>query len=122
MTIEQRLTRVESQNRRLKWTLAAIVGLAITGCIVGLKAERDNSVAAERAGAVPTVVQAGRFEVVASNGEVLAVVGVNRDRTGGVVVTNNQHGLLVAQMGAADDGRGVVWTYDREGYRRESRH
>jgi hypothetical protein len=120
MTIEQRLERVESQNRRLKWALTAIVGIAVVGGIMGFRSEREDSVVGERAKAVPTVVQAGRFEVVDLNGKVVAVMGMNRDRTGGVVFTNNQHGVLVAQMGAADDERGVVWTYDDEGNPRES--
>jgi hypothetical protein len=141
MTIEQRLERIESQNRRLKWVLTAIVGIAVIGCVVGLKDEGDDSMISERAvaapvvvqsgrevpdkehllaGAAPTVVQAGRFEVVDSNGKVVAVMGMNGLRTGGVVFTNNQHGALVAQMGAADDERGVVWTYDRNGAPRES--
>jgi len=120
MTIEQRLERIESQNRRLKWALTAIVGLVVTGCIAGLKYEQDDRIAIERPGAVPTVVQAGRFEVVDANGKVVAVMCMNADRTGGVVYTNNRRGAIVAQMGAADDERGVVWTYDREGHLRES--
>jgi hypothetical protein len=120
MTIEQRLDRLENQNRRLKWVLTTIVGLAVTACVAGLKYEQDEQTPVERPGAAATVVQAGRFEVVDSNGRVVAVMGMNRDRTGGVVFTNNRHGALVAQMGAADDERGVVWTYDRDGHPRES--
>jgi len=120
MTIEQRLERIESQNRRLKWALTAIVGTAVIAGAVGFQYEREDSTVSERAAAVPTVVQAGRFEVVDSSGKVVAVMGMNRDRTGGVVFTNNRHGVLVAQMGAADDERGVVWTYDRDGQLRQN--
>ncbi len=119
MTIEQRLERLESQNRRLKWTVAAIVTVAVVGCVGGAVISEDY-VPAGSGGTNPavTVVQAGRFEVVDAEGNVVAAMSINRDRTGGVVFTNNKHGALVAQMGAADDERGVVWTYDRDGYPR----
>jgi hypothetical protein len=121
MTIEQRIERLETQNRRLKWALTAIAGLAVIGGVVGFKEAEQASITLDRPAAVPTVVQAGRFEVVDTNGKVVAFMGMNGPRTGGVVFTNNERGALVAQMGAADDGRGVVWTYDREGYLRDSR-
>jgi hypothetical protein len=120
MTIEQRLDRLERQNRRLKWALTAIMGLAITGCMAGFKYEQDDQTTLKRPEPMDSVVQAGRFEVVDENGKVMAVMCMNESHSGGVVFTNNQHGALVAQMGAADNERGVVWTYDREGYLRES--
>lgn len=119
MTIEQRLERLENQNRRLRWALTGIVGLAVIGGVFGLTYERDETATARRAGAMPTVVQAGRFEVVDSNGKIIAAIGMNADKTGGVVYTNNRRGALVAQMGVADDERGVLWTYDREGSLRD---
>jgi hypothetical protein len=119
MTVEQRVQKLESQNRRLTWALTAMVGLAVIGGILGLKPERDDSVAAKRTKAVTTVVQAGRFEVLDSRGKIVAVMGVNEPGTGGVVYTTNARGAMAVQMGVADDDRGVVWTYDHAGHLRE---
>jgi hypothetical protein len=112
MTIEQRLGRLERQNRQLKWLLSGLVGMAVTGCAMGLKATGDGSTSAPLA--EPEVLRAERFEVIDAEGNPLAVIGPNGN--GGVVFVYNNRGRLVAQMGAAEEGRGVVWTYDRYGY------
>ena len=114
MTIEERLARLENQNRQLKWTLTGLVGVAVIGCAMGLKASANDSTRTPRA--VPDVIRAERFEAIDPDGNALVVLGSNRDRTGGVVFVNNHWGRLVTQMGAADDGRGVVWAYDCDGY------
>ena len=119
MTVEERVQRLERQNRRLTWALTALVGVAAVGGILGLKPERDDSIGIKRAPAVPTVVQAGRFEVVDAKGKIVAVMGMNEPGTGGVVYTTTARGEMAVQMGVADDDRGVVWAYDDEGDIRE---
>ncbi len=133
MSIEQRLARLERQNRQLKWAFGACLGLGLVAGVTGLKVEgdagweavpvielTDQVAAATQRAAAPTVVQAGRFEVVDAQGKVVAAMALTREG-GGVVYTMNADGALVAQMGAADDGRGVLWTYDRAGRLRDDR-
>lgn len=116
MDIEQRLLSLERQNRHLRWTLLALLGLALTGCAMGLRPSRDDS---SRRMLAADVIRAARLEVIGSHGQPIVVLSENRDATGGVVFVSNDRGCLVAQMGAADDRRGVVWAYDAQGEPRD---
>jgi hypothetical protein len=120
MSIEQRLARLERQNRHLKWAFSVCVGAGLFAGAAGLVLPDGFPVAeAPRLReAAPTVVQAGRFELLDERGKVVAAMALTREG-GGVVYTMNADGALVAQMGAADDGRGVLWTYDRAGMLRD---
>ena len=116
MTIEERLGRLERQNRNLKWALIGLVGLVTTGCTMGLAASRWEGGAVLRT----DLIQAARVEVLGANGQPVVTLAPTQSGKGGVVFTNNENGVLVAQMGAADDGRGVVWTYTSQGGLRDS--
>lgn len=115
--IEERLARLERQNRQLKWALIGLVGMVMAGCTMGMQASRSEPGATIRTG----TIQATRFEVIGANGQPLVTLATTQSGSGGVVFTSNDRGVLVAQMGAADDGRGVVWTYTPDGEPRDSR-
>ena len=42
MNIEERLARLENQNRQLKLILIGLLGIAVTGCAMGLKASGND--------------------------------------------------------------------------------
>ena len=115
MTTEQRLAKLERQNLQLKWAIAALVATAISGCMMNLDLSRKAMPPPPKQVSVPDVIQAQRFEVVDTEGRPTVTLACNQDGTGGVVFVNNDSGVLVAQMGAADDRRGVIWTYDPQG-------
>jgi hypothetical protein len=117
MVIEERLARLERQNRQLKWVLIGLAGLMLAGCTMGMKAARSEPGATIRT----DIIQAGRIEVIDANGQPVVTLASTQSGKGGVVFTSNDRGVLVAQMGAADDGRGVVWTYTPDGHLRDSR-
>ena len=91
------------------------MGITVGGCMMGLKTSGSNSGTAGATDTVPRVIQARRFDVIGSGGDPIVTIGPNKDGTGGVVFVNNDEGNLVVQIGTADDGRGVVWTYDSAG-------
>ena len=72
MTIDQRIARVEKQNRRLKWALAALCVLAGAALVVGQAAPED----------VPDVIRAKEFRVVNERGGTAAVLGAHEDGYG----------------------------------------
>ena len=114
MTVEQRLERLERQNGRLKWTFAVLVGLAAVGCVMGLKGQSEQPLAAPVPRDVPEVIQAQRFEVIGPNGTAIVQLDATKEGSG-VVFTRNKKGRLVVQLGATEDGTGVVWTYNKKG-------
>ncbi len=118
MTVEQRLDRLESQNRRLRLGCIALLAITISGCVMGLRTARQDAATGDPP--LADVLRARRVEVVDSQGRVIAALAQNTTATGGVVFVKNAGGALVAQMGAADDGRGVVWAYTAEGTMRDS--
>ena len=119
MTIEQRLDRLETQNKRLRIGCCALVAILISGCVAGVRAARPEATAAQEPTA-SDVIRARRVEVVDSQGRVIVALAQNTLSTGGVVFVKNTSGALVAQMGAASDGRGVVWAYTPQGVQRDS--
>ena len=116
MTIEQRIDRVEKQNRRLKWAMTALCVVAVGAFVVGQKAPEDviriekPDVLADRevplgAGAivvermepvewlkqvepemVPDVIRAKHFEVVNDTGKVLIELGPTKGGAGGIIL------------------------------------
>jgi hypothetical protein len=123
MTIEQRVEKLEQENRRLR----VFVGAALLiGCAVAVMGA---------SGGVPEVLQAKRFEVVGGNGQAVAHLGqtmtggylqildfrgktaaqVNSNPTGGAVLTYSASGSELVGMTSTPQGSGVVTTYDAAG-------
>ena len=130
MTIEQRLDRLEQQNRILKGAGAAVV-LAVMGVAV---------MGAGQQGTIPDVVKARSFEVIGkdgiprviiatlalADGEVGKIVTLNSkmsvivdlaatDSGGGLIVTGNGNGKDLVTLGVATGGEGTVTTRNGSG-------
>ena len=104
MTIEERIERVEKQNRRLKWVVTAL-------CVVGVSAFVAGQAAPE---GVPDVIKAKKFEVINEVG--LPVVALRSwDKLGGGIDTWNHQGQSLFAVGANDAGDGSVATFNAEG-------
>ena len=99
---EQRIVRLERQNRRMKWLVASITVLAATGAIIGQTARPH----------VPDVIQARSFEVVNEKGTKLITLGSYRH--GGLVVTRTHEGGKLCVMAGNGRGDGTITTYGGE--------
>ena len=102
MTIEERIERLERQNRHLRLGLAGIV-LGAAAIFAGAAARK----------AVPDVIKARAFQVVADDGTPLVVLGAP---TGiGAVATFNGRGQELVRLAATTDGNGTVTTHSSKG-------
>ena len=96
VTIEERIERVEKQNRRLKWAMTVICVVAAGAFVLG-QAAPD---------AVPDVIRAKRFEVVNEKG--WAVVTLRSWELGGWIDTRNQQGRPLFSVFANEVGGGML--------------
>lgn len=103
MTIEDRIAKLETSNRRLRLML---LGFALTGAVgIGLGMTQASK--------VPEVIQAKRFEVVNDKG--MAVVSLSTNIAGkGFVGTFNSSGDKLVTITSSPNG-GVVSTYNQKG-------
>ena len=108
MTIEERLSRVEQQNKRLRVALLAIVLVAVAGVAMG-QAGKNN---------VPDVIEAKAFHVVTDDGRVLVKL---QDSFGletgimGTITTLNGSGRMLVALAANAGGEGTVTTRNSAG-------
>ena len=124
MTIEERVEKLELQNRRLRRALTAVLlagaALAAMGAAYG---------------DVPEVVRARRFEVVGADGQGVAHLGqtmsggyvqildprgktaaqLSSNSTGGAMYTYSISGRELVGLTSTPSGSGVVTTYDANG-------
>ena len=84
MTIEQRLERLERQNRWLKCGVASLVLAVLVAGIVGATGQ-------ER---VPDLVKAKAFHVVGKDGKVAHIIGVGKDNK----VKSGDHGKQILEI------------------------
>jgi hypothetical protein len=108
MTVEQRLTRLERQNRTLKLGLAGLIVAAGTALLMGQAAPPPATHPA-----VPDVVRARRFEVVNEAG--VPVVTLMGWEHGGWIETRDNRGRRLFDVSATDDGAGLLSTYNQHG-------
>lgn len=86
-TVEARLSRLETQNRRQRGAIVGLVGVVVAAVAVGWSASQ----------AVPDVIQAEKFEVVNDEGD--GVVLMSWDKDGGLIEVLNPEGSEVAMVG-----------------------
>lgn len=107
MTLEERLARLERQNRRMKCGLALLLVVGVAAGLLGFSSQD----------AVPDVVKARAFHVVGKDGKLLVKledVGTGAD-VAGTVTTLNSKGQELVELTATLDGNGMVITRNGKG-------
>ncbi len=107
MTLEERLARLERQNRWMKCGLALLLVVGVAAGLLGFSSQD----------AVPDVVKARAFHVVGKDGKLLVKledVGTGAD-VAGQVTTLNSKGQELVYLGSTTDGNGVVTTLNGKG-------
>ena len=100
MELDQRLTRLEVQVRRIRWV--ALVLLAISAsAVIYIVTQRED---------LPAVIRAQSFEVIGDNGRVAAKMG-HAANNGGVWIFNDQ-GYSAAFLTTDEFGAGSVATFN----------
>jgi len=128
MTIEQRLGRLERQNRVMNGGLVLLLMAAVGGGVLGFAGQQKGA-------GVPDVIRAKMFLVVDDAGELaVALTGLeggghvriydDKGKTavtlsgtehGGIVRTQNGKGKRLVLLGWDDGGEGTVTTYNGKG-------
>ena len=110
MTLDERVALLE-KNSRLWRTAAITLGLALfTVAFTSCSGEPAKSAATT---GIPDVIQARRFEVVAVGGLKLVELGATEDGKGRVV-TYNENGKEMVELGSFE-GTGTVSTINENG-------
>ncbi len=107
MTIEQRIERLERQNRNLRRALGGMLGLAVAGLVLG-------AAAASSTDEVPNVLRAHRIEVVTAEGKPAVVLGMTTNDAG-TVSTLDAKGNKLVSLGVTTNGEGTVTTQSGKG-------
>jgi len=98
MTIEERLGRLERQNRWLKSGLGFMLLTVVAGSLLGLAAKNT----------VPDVVEAKAFHVVGDDGTVLVKLEGLNNRTGVVELMNHKGQPLAILSSTSDFRAGMI--------------
>jgi len=105
MTTEERLDRLERQNRRLKGGLGVVLLGALAAALFGFTQPEK----------IPDVIKAMEFQVVSHDGTIVAKMhhwhGEDQAITG-AVTTYNTDGEHLVRLGATETGEGEVATAD----------
>lgn len=107
MTIEQRMDKLERQNRHLKWGLGGLVVLGVAGLLMGAGAAADKE-------DVPNIIRTHRIEVVGADGKPGVIIGLTSNNTG-TFSTLNEAGTKVVTLGVTKGGEGTVTTHNKKG-------
>lgn len=103
MTIEERLRRLERQNRRMKKGLALVI-IALARTVIMGQALRPK---------IPRVIRARKFEVV--NDKDMTMVELGSTRLFGYLFISNRKGQVVATIATNLSGDGLIRTMDSLG-------
>ncbi len=100
MTVEQRLKRLETQTRRMRWVVLVLLMIAAGAVIFSVTRRED----------IPGVIRARSFEVIGENGKVAAKMG-HAVNNGGVWIFNAE-GYSTVFLTTDDFGAGAVATFN----------
>lgn len=101
MTVEDRLARLEKENRRLKLAGIAFIVLFVAG------AANDK---------IPNEISARKFTVVTPDNDVRITLGFNdKDGSAGLLVSQPKKGGPAARLGFNPDGYGQLELFDTDG-------
>ena len=112
MTIEQRLEKLERTVRRYQLAFG-ILGLALLATTA--IACSQQALAAENNAAIPEVIRARKFEVVARNGKPIVQIGSLKFPNGreyGQIVVRSDSGVPTWVTTANDEGGGSIALFD----------
>ncbi|HOO17638.1 MAG TPA: hypothetical protein PK920_07570 [Phycisphaerae bacterium] len=110
LTLEERIGRLERQNRWLKAAFGVLAAGAVAVLVLGQVAP---SSAPTGPLLLPERVRAKRFEVINDAGK--PVVTLMAWEQGGWIETRDNEGRRLFDMSATDDGHGLFSTYNKEG-------
>ena len=130
MTVEQRVEKLERQNKHLKRGMCAVVLSALSLFITG-QTRQGGDVAFRTITAkkifvedengktgillASTPIQGGAIIISNPDGKILTVIGSHDDGKHGAVFTRNADGRELVVLGASPSGGGVISTYDGSG-------
>ena len=103
MDIEQRLNRLERQNRRMK---KGMIGMVVAGFSLLVMAQASPP-------KIHDLIRAKKIEVVSDNGR--RVILLESWKLGGRISTNNKKGKTLFTVSATDNGNGLIATYSSKG-------
>jgi hypothetical protein len=103
MTIEERLRRLERQNRRMKKGFALVI-IALASTVIMGQVLRPK---------IPRVIRARKFEVVNDKNMTMAELGSTR--LFGYLFISNRHGKVAATIATNRAGEGLIRTMDSLG-------
>lgn len=108
MTIEQRIEKLECQNRRLRWTVTGLVGAVVAALIMGQAAATSGGPEAAN------IIRARRIEIVNAEGQPAVVLGMTTNNAG-TIMTMGAKGEKLVNLGVTTNGEGLISTGNRKG-------
>ena len=108
MGIEERLSRLERENRTLKCSLLGLALGAAALVLMGQAAPRPPQPQAQQAYA--QLLRVKRLEVIGDNG--MPVVILAQQRSFGHIAVTNPLGRALVSLGTTRSGKGFISTYD----------
>jgi len=103
MDIEQRLNRLERQNKRLK---KGMIGMVVAGFSLLVMAQASPP-------KIHDLIRAKKIEVVSDNGR--KVILLESWKLGGWIQTYNKKGKPLFTVAATDNGNGLISIYNSKG-------
>lgn len=121
MTIEQRLTRLEKQNRRWRWTAAALAVTLAAGVLIGQGREEpikremtlDKLNIMDGNSTSRIVLEGDSLFFYDGNGELRAAIGTT-DKGAAQFALRDGKGRTRVLMGVGDDAGAAINVYDRQ--------
>jgi len=106
MTIEQRVEKLERQNRNLKLVAAALLVAGATALIMGQAPAANDEVV--------NLIRAHRIEIISNEGKPAVVLGMTAAGTGTVTTFDPKENKIVS-LGVTRNGEGTITTGNRKG-------
>ena len=106
MGIEERLSRLERENRTLKRGFLALALGAVALVLMGQAAPR----APQQPALIPPFLRIKRLEIIGDNGVPVVILG--QHKSFGHVAVANPLGRALVSLGTTRSGKGFVSTYD----------
>lgn len=106
MNMEERISRLERQNHRLRAILGGALLVGIGALIVGQAAPSRDDVA--------NIIRARRIEVVAEDGRPAVILGMTAGGTGTVTTLDSKNNKIVT-LGVTRGGEGAITTGNGKG-------